>query len=147
MHIFNSFRSVLYILQCCNVSTVSDRFIWTLEKLYVINVLFQQVQKLFLLRKQILVYNVQVNVCVQNYHSTTNFTRFSVQNFALFPYFHHFASNWYSKKRIYIIIYFNTVLDHSSTNYVYFLKKWEKHDSFDEYWTDSLHQANLSLIR
>ena len=139
MNIFNSFRSVLYILQCCSVSTVSDRFIWTLEKLYVINVLFQQVQKLFLLRKQILVYNVQVNVCVQNYHSTTNFTRFGVQNFALFLYLHHFASNWHSKKRVCRIMCFNTVLDHSLKNYVYFLKKCKKCDSFHEYCINSIH--------
>ncbi len=93
LDIFNSFRQVLYVLQYCNVSTVSDRFIWTLEKRYVINVIFQQVQKLFLLRKQILVYNVQMNVYVQNHRSTTHFTRFGVQHFALLPYFHHFASN------------------------------------------------------
>ncbi len=91
LNILNSFRSVLYILQYCSVSTVSDRFIWTLEKLYLITVIFQQVQKLFLLRKQILVYNVQMNVCVQIHHSTTNFTRFEVQNFTLFISFHHFA--------------------------------------------------------
>ncbi len=132
LNIVNSIRSVLYILQYCSVSIVSDRFIWPLEKLYVIKVIFQQEQKFFLLRKQIIVYNVQMNVCVQNDHSITNFTRFGVQNFALFLYFLHFASNWYSKKRIGRIMCFDTVLDHSSTNYVFFLKKWEKHDSFHD---------------
>ena len=121
LNIFNSFRSALYILQYCSVSTVSDRFIWTLEKLYVINVIFPQVQKLFFLRKQILVYNVS-NVCMSPKSSLNNnlywrhFTIFEVQSFALFISFHHFTANWYSKKWICRITCCNTKLDHSSKN-------------------------------
>ncbi len=80
------------------------------------NMISRQVQKLLLLRKEISVENVQVSVCVQNHHSTTNFARFVVQNVALENYFHHFASNSYPNDRHCRIECCNTISHHSSNN-------------------------------
>ncbi len=68
---FNSFCFITFPSLYCRVCIIFDRFPYVLAKPYKINTIIQQVQILMVLRKQIHVYNTQINLRVQNNHSTT----------------------------------------------------------------------------